>query len=388
MPSYNTLQLESRARYEPSLCWPPAHSHSALQFQPADLNERRFKQLSAEPKLTQKAHPLAASPAQVYFASPMGRSTATTPMSGRNMGNISKQPTACTDNTSGDYVCHHDDCRRRFVRKTSLTNHLKAHKNVKSRSIYRTKRARLRAAAAAELKSLRGDWTEQRANLARRLDFGKNDTAGFVGIQDSGSNPKLHEFRSEEALSIVDTPEELEYPCGSGSGTSPQISSDFSSGTGGLQESIYSEGDEGLSQGIPSPSPHPFTSTTDNHLATSSIPAKSLSLTHWDDTVTHIGTQPSSSPESNSPNAIEDPEPLELSLDLDVVPWGYTGSEPPSAENGRGALEYLGAPPAGMDESEYLQEVTTGGSGSAQTTLDTESSEVCWGGCETTFLCP
>lgn len=47
-----------------------------------------------------------------------------------------------------EYQCHHDDCRRTFVRKTSLTNHLKAHQNVRSRSIYRTKRARLRAAAA------------------------------------------------------------------------------------------------------------------------------------------------------------------------------------------------------------------------------------------------
>lgn len=56
----------------------------------------------------------------------------------------------------GEYVCHHEDCRRRFVRKTALTNHLKAHLNVKSRSIYRTKRARLRAAAEAELKAFHG----------------------------------------------------------------------------------------------------------------------------------------------------------------------------------------------------------------------------------------
>lgn len=46
-----------------------------------------------------------------------------------------------------EFVCHHSDCGRRFLRKTSLTNHLKAHQNIKSRSIYRTKRARLRAAA-------------------------------------------------------------------------------------------------------------------------------------------------------------------------------------------------------------------------------------------------
>lgn len=47
-----------------------------------------------------------------------------------------------------EFQCHHIDCQRRFARKTSLTNHLKAHQNVRSRSIYRTKRARLRAAAA------------------------------------------------------------------------------------------------------------------------------------------------------------------------------------------------------------------------------------------------
>lgn len=65
------------------------------------------------------------------------------------------EDSASTDGTplAGDYVCHHEDCCRRFVRKTALTNHLKAHLNVKSRSIYRTKRARMRAAAAAELKT-------------------------------------------------------------------------------------------------------------------------------------------------------------------------------------------------------------------------------------------
>lgn len=50
----------------------------------------------------------------------------------------------------GEYQCHHADCLRRFARKTSLTNHLKAHNNHRSRSIYRTKRARLRAAAAMQ----------------------------------------------------------------------------------------------------------------------------------------------------------------------------------------------------------------------------------------------
>lgn len=43
------------------------------------------------------------------------------------------------------FQCHHQDCLRLFTRKTSLTNHLKAHQNARSRSIYRTKRARQRA---------------------------------------------------------------------------------------------------------------------------------------------------------------------------------------------------------------------------------------------------
>lgn len=42
------------------------------------------------------------------------------------------------------FQCHYDDCLRTFRRKTSLTNHLKAHKNVNSRSINRSKRARRR----------------------------------------------------------------------------------------------------------------------------------------------------------------------------------------------------------------------------------------------------
>ncbi|CAN8064181.1 unnamed protein product [Agarophyton chilense] len=40
------------------------------------------------------------------------------------------------------FICHHPDCVRPFNRKTSLTNHLKAHKNKKSRSIKRYRRAR------------------------------------------------------------------------------------------------------------------------------------------------------------------------------------------------------------------------------------------------------
>lgn len=63
------------------------------------------------------------------------------------------RPSRPTPNT--EFQCHHADCLRRFARKTSLTNHLKAHNNHRSRSIYRTKRARLRAAAlhAAALSS-------------------------------------------------------------------------------------------------------------------------------------------------------------------------------------------------------------------------------------------
>lgn len=42
------------------------------------------------------------------------------------------------------FQCHHADCRRVFARKTSLTNHLKAHNNIKSRSIRRMRRERER----------------------------------------------------------------------------------------------------------------------------------------------------------------------------------------------------------------------------------------------------
>eukprot|EP00177_Eucheuma_denticulatum_P001205 GFKZ01002173.1.p1 GENE.GFKZ01002173.1~~GFKZ01002173.1.p1 ORF type:complete len:547 (-),score=39.13 GFKZ01002173.1:1600-3060(-) len=65
-----------------------------------------------------------------------------------------RQPTALprrapqpTPSQPAPFQCHHPDCLRSFLRKTSLTNHLKAHLNYRSRSIYRTKRARVRAAA-------------------------------------------------------------------------------------------------------------------------------------------------------------------------------------------------------------------------------------------------
>lgn len=51
------------------------------------------------------------------------------------------------------YQCRYSDCLRTFQRKTSLTNHLKAHLNVRSRSIYRTKRARAKAAREAAEKA-------------------------------------------------------------------------------------------------------------------------------------------------------------------------------------------------------------------------------------------
>lgn len=66
---------------------------------------------------------------------------------------LSKSKDAALESPTPDYQCYHEDCRRRFVRKTSLTNHLKAHQNIRSRSIYRTKRARIRAAAVMQARS-------------------------------------------------------------------------------------------------------------------------------------------------------------------------------------------------------------------------------------------
>lgn len=63
----------------------------------------------------------------------------------------------CATDSPDIYRCHHEDCCRVFSRKTSLTNHLKAHLNVRSRSIYRTKRARQRAAAESAKSALRSD---------------------------------------------------------------------------------------------------------------------------------------------------------------------------------------------------------------------------------------
>lgn len=50
--------------------------------------------------------------------------------------------------SGGEFVCPHADCRRLFRRKTSLTNHVKAHSNANSRSILRTKRLRRQAEQA------------------------------------------------------------------------------------------------------------------------------------------------------------------------------------------------------------------------------------------------
>lgn len=54
------------------------------------------------------------------------------------------------------FFCTHADCGRQFQRKTSLTNHLKAHNNKNSRSILRSKRRR-DAAIAKQLHARRAD---------------------------------------------------------------------------------------------------------------------------------------------------------------------------------------------------------------------------------------
>lgn len=48
---------------------------------------------------------------------------------------------------TGEFVCKYEDCRRTFRRKTSLTNHTKAHLNKNSRSILRMKRMQRQAQA-------------------------------------------------------------------------------------------------------------------------------------------------------------------------------------------------------------------------------------------------
>jgi hypothetical protein len=114
----------------------------------------------AEPLTSRPGAPLARRFAVPFPFGPiliktMGRSNRCSP-GGRSPSEYSKDGDVEREPSAGAYVCFHDDCHRRFVRKTSLTNHLKAHLNVKSRSIYRTKRARLRAAAvAAEIKANR-----------------------------------------------------------------------------------------------------------------------------------------------------------------------------------------------------------------------------------------
>lgn len=64
-----------------------------------------------------------------------------------HVGGFSTPSTAATEARAGEptFQCHYEDCLRIFRRKTSLTNHLKAHKNINSRSINRSKRARRRS---------------------------------------------------------------------------------------------------------------------------------------------------------------------------------------------------------------------------------------------------
>lgn len=58
------------------------------------------------------------------------------------------------------------------MRKTSLTNHLKAHLNIKSRSIYRNKRQRLKAAAALKA----------RVTVGNNGDGGDGGGVGYEGV--------------------------------------------------------------------------------------------------------------------------------------------------------------------------------------------------------------
>ncbi|PXF42897.1 hypothetical protein BWQ96_07344 [Gracilariopsis chorda] len=64
-----------------------------------------------------------------------------------HVGGFSTPSTTATEAHTGGptFQCHYEDCMRIFRRKTSLTNHLKAHKNINSRSINRSKRARRRS---------------------------------------------------------------------------------------------------------------------------------------------------------------------------------------------------------------------------------------------------
>jgi uncharacterized C2H2 Zn-finger protein len=61
--------------------------------------------------------------------------------------------TALKPQTPGDFVCDYHDCGRRFHRKTSLTNHRKAHSNIKSRSINKGKRIKQQRTADLDASS-------------------------------------------------------------------------------------------------------------------------------------------------------------------------------------------------------------------------------------------
>lgn len=66
--------------------------------------------------------------------------------SGNPTGSGSRAPLG-----QGEFICKYEDCRRAFRRKTSLTNHTKAHLNKNSRSILRMKRMKRQEQARQRL---------------------------------------------------------------------------------------------------------------------------------------------------------------------------------------------------------------------------------------------
>jgi hypothetical protein len=302
-PGISPRPVRSRAPGRDRQHTPPQELHPPLS--PADAPAPG--RLPSEALSSSTSIPLPCPPAPLVAMARSNRQVASAlTAGGRRRGMLKANARAAPSAAAGEYICHHDDCRRRFVRKTSLTNHLKAHQNVKSRSIYRTKRARLRAAAAAELSAPHADdcgQPAQHAPVARPAAFSK---------------------------SVLTPPLDLGEPCTASDMTSAALAK-WGSFRGEAQQPDHRPVEEYRQASEPS---HVVDySSPIVHRPTSPV----LSMPSNSET---IGGVQSASPISESFDCIASHEQLDLALDLDLTEsWGYAHAD------GDGGVEDGSSPP-------------------------------------------